>query len=61
MWKDPIVEEIRNIRLKIESDCNNDFDKIFAQAIEFQKKFVNRLVSKKIIESESILATPQIA
>jgi len=34
MWKDHIVEEIRKIRLKIEAECDNNFDKIFAQAIE---------------------------
>ena len=46
MWKDPIVEEIRKQRLKIEADCKNDFDKIFEQAIETQKKFSDKLVSK---------------
>jgi len=52
MWEDPIVKEIRQIRLKIESDCGNDFDKLFEQAIQFQKKFVNRLVSKPKIEPD---------
>jgi len=46
MWKDPIVEEVRKQRLKIEADCKNDFDKIFEQAIEIQKKFSDKLVSK---------------
>ena len=38
MWKDSIVEEIRRIRLNIEAKCDNDFDKIFAQAIAVQEK-----------------------
>ncbi len=46
MWKDPIVEEIRAIRLDIEAECDHNFDKIFARAIEAQKKLGNRLVSK---------------
>ena len=46
MWKDPIVEEIRSIRLNIEAECDNDFNKIFAQAIEAQEKLANRLASK---------------
>ena len=46
MWKDPIVEEVRKQRQKIETDCKNDFDKIFEQAIETQKKFSDKLVSR---------------
>lgn len=46
MWKDPIVEEIRKIRLKIETECDNNFDKIFAQAFKAQKKLSNRTVCK---------------
>ncbi len=46
MWKDPIVEEVRKRRLKIEEECKNDFDRIFGQAAEIQKKLTERLVSK---------------
>lgn len=53
MWKDPIVEEIRRIRLNIEAECDNDFDKIFALAIETQKKFSNRVVSQPYNKSKS--------
>jgi len=52
MWKDPIVEEIRRIRSNIEAECDNDFDKIFAQAIEAQEKLANRLVSKPAYNSQ---------
>ncbi len=46
MWTDPIVEEVRKRRLKIEKECKNDFDRIFRQAAEIQKKLTERLVSK---------------
>lgn len=59
MWQDPIVQEIREIRKKIESDCENDFDKLFEQAIQFQKKFANRLVSKPKIEPVTIFSTAE--
>ena len=52
MWKDPIVEEIRTIRLEIEAECDHNFGKIFAQAIETQKKLNNRLVSKPASQSQ---------
>ena len=48
MWKDPIVEEIRTIRLEIEAECDHNFDKIFARAIETQKK----LQEKNLTEDE---------
>ena len=48
MWKDPIVEEVRKQRLKIESNCGNDFDKIFEQAMRIQEKFSVRLISKPV-------------
>lgn len=60
MWKDPIVEEIRKIRLNIETECDNDFDKIFAQAIEAQEKLVNRLVSKPASNSQMGDTTPKL-
>ena len=46
MWKDPIVEEIRKQRLKIESDCGNDFGNIFKMAMKIQEKITSGLVSK---------------
>lgn len=54
MWEDPIVEEIRKIRLKIESECDNDFDKILAQAAKMQKKLSNRLVRKSTDNSQKL-------
>ena len=60
MWKDHIVEEIRRIRSNIEAECDNDFGKIFAQAIEAQKKLGNRLVSKPALNSQTSDTTPKL-
>lgn len=57
MWKDPIVEEIHQIRLKIESDNQNDFEKIFSQAIKFQKEFANKRVSKSSLKKKRVFST----
>jgi len=57
MWKDPIVEEIRKIRLKIEAECDNDFNKIFAQAIKVQEKLSNRIVRKPAYNSQQSVIT----
>ncbi|MFQ5630245.1 MAG: hypothetical protein ACE5I1_15860 [bacterium] len=59
MWQDPIVEEIREIRRKIEAECQDDFDKIFAQAMAFQKKFALRTVSKPGLNREPKLTAVQ--
>lgn len=53
MWKDPVVEELRKQRLKIETDCENDFHKIFEQAMKTQQKFATRLISKPALQKES--------
>ncbi len=60
MWKDPIVEEIRAIRLEIEAECDHNFDKIFARAIETQKKLANRLVSKPTSQYSKQKVTHQV-
>ncbi len=36
--KDPIVEEIREIRKQIEAENNGDFKKLFQKISESQKK-----------------------
>jgi hypothetical protein len=46
MWKDPIVEEVRKVRLKIEAECDGDSSKILARAMALQNEFQSRLVSK---------------
>ncbi len=42
MWKDPIVNEVRKVRMEIEQECGNDLERIFAQAIEIQKQFADK-------------------
>jgi len=61
MWKDPIVEEVRKERLRIEADCGNDFDKIFEQAMKLQKQFAARLISKPALQTESIETTSEVS
>lgn len=46
MWKDPIVDEVRRVRLEIEKECHEDFALIYARAIEVQKKAAAKLVSR---------------
>jgi len=53
MWKDPIVEEVRKQRFKIETDCGNDFDKIFEQAMKIQKKITTVLISKPALQQST--------
>jgi hypothetical protein len=46
MWQDPIVAEVRRARLEIEKECGDDFARIYARAIEVQKKAAAKLVSR---------------
>ncbi len=45
--KDPIVEEIREIRRKIEAENNGDFKQLFLKISESQKKYSDKIVSRK--------------
>jgi len=42
MWIDPVVEEVRKIRLEIEAECHNNFDELFAQAVQASKMLHNQ-------------------
>jgi 2-aminomuconate deaminase len=46
MWKDPIVEEVRQARLKIEAECDFDIEKIYARGLEVQKAHQQNLVTQ---------------
>src|SRR6266487_2544182 len=46
MWNDPIVDEVRRARREIEKECEDDFARIYARALEVQKKAAARLVSR---------------
>jgi len=45
MARDPIVEEIHEIRRKMLEECGGDFDKFFDRLMAAQKKRKRRLVS----------------
>ena len=46
MWQDPIVDEVRRARIEIEKECEEDFARIYARALEVQKKATAKLVSR---------------
>jgi hypothetical protein len=46
MWNDPIVAEVRLARLEIEKECDDDFARIYARALDVQKNVAARLVSR---------------
>jgi len=52
MWEDPIVAEVRQVRMELEEECGNDFDTIYARAVEVQKGLVHRLIATPIGFSE---------
>ena len=47
MYKDPILQELRDLRLELEAIYKNDPEKYYAYIEELQKKYKNRLVSGK--------------
>ena len=58
MWEDPIVKEVRQARLEIEQECDNNFRKIYERALEIQKKLAEKRVSNnaaKVKEEEVLL------
>ena len=49
MWKDPIVEAVRQERLKIEQECGHSFEELSAQARKVQETVKDRLSDRKPI------------
>jgi len=43
--KDPIIEEVRRVRKKIEADYGNDWDRLIRHLIERQKAQSAKVVS----------------
>lgn len=60
MWKDPIVEEVRNIRREIEAECDNDFEKIYKMAQERQRQYGGRLVSSPVLVPQEENRLPHV-
>ena len=57
MWEDPIVKEVRQVRLEIEQECGGDFRKIYERALEIQKKIVEKRVSDEKAQDEKVPLT----
>ena len=47
MWKDPIVEEVREARGKVFADCDYDMKKFGDRLKNSEKKHSNRIVTKE--------------
>ncbi len=50
MLKDPIVEEVRKERLKIERECGNSFKGISEQAKKIQETVKDRLADRRPVQ-----------
>ncbi len=48
MWNDPIIEEVRQIRLQLEAECDFDFAKIHAKILEAQKAHRGILITQPL-------------
>ena len=47
MSRDPIIEEVRQIRHEIEAECEDDAQKYYQYIQQVQEKYRNRLVQRK--------------
>jgi hypothetical protein len=47
MSGDPIVEEVREVRRKIETECQNDAQKYYEHLQQVQEQYGDRLVQRK--------------
>ncbi len=47
MSKDPIIEELRQIRNRIEAACQNDPQRLYEYLYQMQEKYRSRLVRRK--------------
>ncbi|MBS3932865.1 MAG: hypothetical protein KGZ35_00765 [Truepera sp.] len=45
MWEDPIVTEVRRVRLELEAESGNSFANIYVQALKVQNEVSDRLVT----------------
>ena len=46
MLRDPIIEEVRQVRHKIEAECEDDPQKYYEHIQQVQEKYRNRLVQR---------------
>jgi len=52
MWEDPIVKEVRQARIEIEEECDNNFRKIYERALEIQKKLAEKRISGNAVKAQ---------
>jgi hypothetical protein len=60
MWQDPIVDEVRRVRLEIEKECEDDFGRIYERALEVQKKVAGKLVSNPVEKKREDMVTVEV-
>lgn len=46
-WKDPIIEELREVRRQLLRECGNDFNKLRERFVEAEKLHADRVVTRK--------------
>lgn len=60
MWQDPIVDEVRRVRLEIEKECEDDFGRIYERALDVQKKVAGKLVSNPVEKKRDDMVTVEV-
>lgn len=58
MIKDPIVDEIRQTRIAIDRECNNDPKVYFEHIVKLQNRYKKRLVRRRprnLTQAESVV------
>jgi len=60
MRPDPIIEEIHNIRLAIEAECQGDFAKLSALAAQIEQQYPDQLVDKPFSRLEALYSVHRV-
>ncbi|MGK5092357.1 hypothetical protein WDW89_10155 [Deltaproteobacteria bacterium TL4] len=47
MWEDPIVNEVRQVRHKIEEECGFDMTKLLERAKKLEIQYQSRVISRQ--------------
>ncbi len=47
MWDDPIIQEVRKVRLEIEKECHGSSTEILQRAMTLQQQFSERLITRR--------------
>lgn len=57
MWRDPIVEEVRNAGAKLAEKCGYDFHKFSIMIKEHQDKSDRKVITKKELKEKISIAS----